>query len=412
MVFYGSLDHKSSRASRVYLEMLSNMLLGKLPTHQPPSWNGPDELIRWQQALFELYQSEGAKGVYQLLTDMVQARRAYEREVIAEQAAEKASALRVYTVDELRDQQPVRFLDADRTLQENGVTMLVGQPGTGKSLWMLRKLDEIAQDAPVLLVAAEAQGGLPDRIKALESVLGRPMPSQLHIIQQPLNLGRSADVDLLIARATAFQPTVIAFDTWAACTAGVDENTVGDVTRVFDSVAQIRAKLACAILFIHHTRKDGTVYRGSSAIHGWVDNMFALTAEDERIVCRAVKTRNTSHPKAAAFQLVEVETRRDAETGEPVHAPALVPVAAGEGGTVGMSLTMQQRQILEALDGVESLGANAIEAATGLSTGTVGRVLRNLLQRGWVAQETARSPYSLTESGWVLLENVDDVPEF
>ena len=390
---------------RMYLELIDTMLTSRLPTDEPMPTQGLGWFADPAKAIFEVYSKQGPDEIRDMLLWMPRAfdalNREFERQFKEEEAYEAASQFRVYSVDELLAQKPVRYLDADRTIQENGVTMVVGQPGAGKSLWALRKNDEIAQKYPVLMVAAEAQDGMSDRIRALEAANDRPLSRNLHSIQQQVILRDPQTVDAFILRAREYAPKLITFDTWAACTAGVDENSAADVTKVTEAVEKIRTSLECAILFVHHTRKDGTVYRGSSAIHGWVDNMFSLTLDEGRIRFKAVKTRHSTHPRPQMFQMVEYETRTDDETGEPVTAPALVPAGEMDASAADAGRARSHaRTVLEALASFDQgVSALVLQDATGLSNGTVHRALKDLKRDGWVVQEQQGAPYEITPEG-------------
>jgi hypothetical protein len=388
------------------------MLRGELPTDARPDIPPEDfkGLTDATNAIFDLYAKEGPSGAWYGVTSLIPSYPHLARRFTVEPASLLAApprTVKVYTAEELLNLPPVTFLDADHTLQERGTTMIIGQPGTGKSLWMLRKLHELSNHFPTLVIAAEAQAGLSDRVRALQIATGRAMSEHFKTIMEPLNLRSEADVALIIREAQACKARLVAFDTWAACTAGADENSVRDVTPLFTTLEHIKTTVGCAILLIHHTRKDGSMYRGSSAIHGALDNMFVLNNEDDEITLKPVKTRDSGKQTLKHYRIVEFETRYLPDGSGPIKAAALLPAeqVQDEEPERG-SLSRHQRTVLEALDGfTNGLTAQMIERATGLGTGTVHRALRRMQKAGLVTQEKWGAPYILAQAGQTVLAN-------
>lgn len=73
-------------------------------------------------------------------------------------------------------------------------------------------------------------------------------------------------------------PDVIFIDTFARASAGVDENSAKDASKVISSLDHLRESLGCTVVVVHHTGKNGDI-RGSSAYLGAFDGVLKVTKD-------------------------------------------------------------------------------------------------------------------------------------
>lgn len=311
---------------------------------------------------------------------------------------------RIYTAEEYMKRPPIGFLDGHGLIQANGMTMLVGQPGAGKSLWAIRKLNEIAETSPTLFVPAEARAGLPNRLSAYAQHYQTDI--KFDILEGPLNLCDPESVRQFIEACRPHKYVVIGFDTWAALTPGLEENASGGNTLVLEQVRRIMSELGCAVLLVHHTTKDGNSYRGSSTIEAAVDVMLMLALKDGVITLTAFKTRETDKPTPEYYRIIGLEGRPDVNTGKSAIAPVmvehqLVPVKSVQ------TLTADQQLILEVLES-DPLGLPFGKVASALPNGETSLLSRltSLKALGLVTQ-APDSNYSITPAGHNALHGVD-----
>jgi hypothetical protein len=225
-------------------------------------------------------------------------------------------------------------------------------------------------------------------------------------LQQPVDLTSDAAVDALVRVVTAHQPKVIAIDTFAACTAGIDENASQDIQPVMNRIREkIVEPLGCAVLLIHHTTKDGKSFRGSSALRGNVANMYYLIEEDGLITLRSDKQRDDEPSEDRRYRLVRFFTRRHPETDEDIYSAALLP-AAKVIDDPKVSLNGNQRRILEALEPFETgLTTRAIEDATSMAKATLWRNIQKLAKAGLIRTGEKGEPVYITDDGRAVLLN-------
>jgi hypothetical protein len=69
---------------------------------------------------------------------------------------------------------------------------------------------------------------------------------------------------------------------------------------------RLRTALGCAVLVIHHTRRDGANERGSTALRGAADTMLAVTVADDVITLACDKQRDAAPFDSLRLRLLEV----------------------------------------------------------------------------------------------------------
>ena len=101
-----------------------------------------------------------------------------------------------------------------------------------------------------------------------------------------------SDVDALIELSRPIRRVFVVFDTLARCSIGADENSASDMSRVVQACDRIRAELDAHVFLNHHSRKDGATERGSSALRGAADTIFALAKSDDLLTLRCEKQKD------------------------------------------------------------------------------------------------------------------------
>jgi len=408
--FDAGMTEEDAPSTRAFAALLRDLLAGQRPMDAPPVWGDLKGYSLRAFNAFEAYKQRGPDGVWPMIGPIALSNAALRQLLMPGPVVAPARTMVSYTPEEIMAMQPITFLDAECTVQERGITMIAGQPGTGKTLWLVRQGAQVAAQMPVLYIAAEGEASLSDRMRAQQIVTGERIPLQFRTYKQMLNLRRPEDVVMLIDHAGTLGARLIIFDTWAACTSGIDENAVHSVTPIFESLRQVIEAVGCSILFSHHTRKDGGTYRGSSSIEGSVDNMYLLVDEDGVILLKPQKTRDIGKPEPRKYRIVEVETRLNEVTGQMIKAPALLPAheAAEIDPQGAKKVTGEKRMVLEALDAFpDGTNLTLLEDATGLSRGVVHRAIGRLKEAGYAAQAGRGEPYTITERGQKVVNNLN-----
>lgn len=195
----------------------------------------------------------------------------------------------------------------DGLIQE-GVNVLYGSPGSGKTfvaldmamyvatsepLWHGRRV----KGGPVVYVAAEDGRGVSQRRSAWRQ-FHEVSDDREHMLgyNEPIYLTDPEYVKAFIAGIQVWNvaPVLVVFDTLARCVPGKDENGSGDMGVAVDSLERIVREVgAKAVLLVHHPGKEGRGPRGSSAIPAAAQAVIKLKGNPtEGITLTPEKQRN------------------------------------------------------------------------------------------------------------------------
>lgn len=196
----------------------------------------------------------------------------------------------------------------DGLLPEQGLALIFGNSGAGKSFFTLDLLAHIADGRDygvtqrkvnrgrTVYVMAEGAAGMRKRVRAYR----HKYPSSgdnFKIIAAAPNLMTPADVgeiaQVLMQNGGA---DVIVFDTMHACMAGADENSAKDIGTLLGNARALSACLNACVIFVHHTGKDeARGARGSSSIRAGMEAQIEITrnpTDPNRRVARIEKLRD------------------------------------------------------------------------------------------------------------------------
>ena len=184
-------------------------------------------------------------------------------------------------------------------IPKKGLVALYAPPKSGKSvvaceLAVAASLGEpfwgvpFGQRMTVLYIAAERSADIGDRLKATLQRRGVPYPDTLHVYSReagPLQVDNAAHLLGLVQVAQHLKPDLIIFDTFARMTLGIEENSSGDMGEAvekFNAVIRAAGPQAAGII-VHHAGKDKSKgLRGSTALLGAVDAVWAVSREGSK----------------------------------------------------------------------------------------------------------------------------------
>ena len=275
----------------------------------------------------------------------------------------------------------------DDTLDRNTVALLAGHRATGKSFIALgwaasvatgtRWQGRDAESGRVLYVASEGAEGLHARLAAWEWAWhnGRTVAG-FDVWPHPVNLGSTADRRDLAELCGENGYALVVLDTLARCAVGLDENSARDMGIVVDTADAVKRAAGSTVLLVHHTGKDKTTVRGSSALEAGVDTVYTTEGDARLLKLQRVKRKDGPQDDQHTLRLTEV-------------AP---PSIDGRTSCVVENVRGQDHESradeLEALyaDTFADTGATKAELrnAAGMPPASFSRALNTLLRKGFL----------------------------
>jgi DNA-binding MarR family transcriptional regulator/archaellum biogenesis ATPase FlaH len=321
-------------------------------------------------------------------------------------APDEAGEMNQYLVplQELKNLPQVTWLIPGE-IPERGITMLYGPSGVGKSFVGLHYAMFLGQTKNVLYVAAEGQGGFYMRTQAwLKHHKVDEARVRLTFFMNVISLLDETECVRFVEMLRPLRPDLIVVDTLSLCLLPGDENSTRDMGMFIKSTHRIMRELKCAILFIHHTGKEGKQERGSSALKANCDVMFRLTGDDDMIIMTCTKAKEVEELPDRAFRRLPVML--DDGNASAVIVPADLVVR-----TKDDKLTRQQKQVLDALaleTSIDGASNAQISSITDIPHGQVSKVISRLIKLGFVEKGPGEGRfeaiYLITKDGLARLE--------
>ena len=245
------------------------------------------------------------------------------------------------------DLPPRRWIVPD-WLPLDACVVIYGDPKAGKSLyaWNLalelasggRWLGPLPRPYRVLWIAAEKIADLPDRSRAWSTE--KPLPDRLIIANHRPNLTGQIDVAAYERIITDEKIDIVIIDTYAAATAGVDENSAEKTGVVMAHLDQLRrATSGGCVIAIHHSSKNATkgnaaALRGSTAFLGAVELTIEVSATSSGAIQAAVTATNCgATPLPEHYRIIPVPIAATAADDVARSAPRLehtgAPIVSG-----------------------------------------------------------------------------------
>jgi archaellum biogenesis ATPase FlaH len=285
-------------------------------------------------------------------------------------------------------------------IPEDGLTVLYGESGVGKSFIALNYALNIAMNGMVIYVPTEGLRGYVQRLQAWEKYHQHALPGSLYFLTAPLTLMDKTGVEELIRQINGWRRShrllLVVIDTLAMSMIGADENSARDMGLAVAAVRAIIAALQCAVLLVHHTGKSATSERGSSALRGNADSMIRVSSYDDLLSIENTKAKDFE-PFARQYMLLK-----------PVHVGAdtsLVPVPYDRLDGDRRTFSRLQGDLVAVLALETCLnGVTLRELAelTGAPLATLHRAVSKLIKAGYV--QRCPKGYQLSAAGLELAQ--------
>ncbi len=267
---------------------------------------------------------------------------------------------------DVADDPPIAWL-VDGLLPAQGLVVLAGEPGSGKTLLALDValraahghdwLGRVVRPTSTLYLAGE--GSLSVRCCAWRAAHPAARPIEGHTVEivdgvpaltDPAGI---AELSALLAaheRAHGRLPGMVVVDTLAMAAPGGDENDAAAMGLVLRVLLDVAARGVC-VLLLHHLRKtqDGqrsggqSAVRGSSAIVGAADVVLLAGRRDDAHAITCAKIRDGEAPEPIRYRVRGQDTGRVRDDGRAEYGPVVLPA-----GEAAPQSTVDPAQALEA----------------------------------------------------------------
>ncbi|GAA2348805.1 hypothetical protein GCM10009854_27840 [Saccharopolyspora halophila] len=285
------------------------------------------------------------------------------------------------------------------TIDLGTVAVLAGHWGSLKSFIALdwaasvatgrRWQNRATEPKRVLYVAAEGAYGLHQRLDAWERAWNQTIhPDELAVYPEPANLGHVGTVDALAAVIDSHGFGLVVVDTLAKSMVGMDENSSQDMGTAVGALYTLqKATGGGTVLAVHHTGKDKTTIRGSSALEAGVDTVYMTEGDASQV--KLSRTKRKDGPK------------------DDVHTLALQTITGSESGAVvsaiGADITGKASELLSVfMSAFSETGASKAELRNSaeMAPATFHRALNELVSEGALINEGTdrRAFYRLGET--------------
>jgi hypothetical protein len=209
------------------------------------------------------------------------------------------------------------------------ISIWVGPPKCGKSFLMLYVAYMLSLGRSVfgrrvtptraLYVAAEGEGGIANRIKALRIRHGDSQ--NFHFIAQPVDLlHKIGHLDDLRLATTGVAAQLIVLDTLSRLMAGGDENAPGDMGTFVANVTGLRHDTGAHVAIVHHGTKSskGSSPRGHGSLTGADDALIEVVKQpDGSRIATVVHAKDDPDGMQWGFDLEQMELGMD-DDGDPI----------------------------------------------------------------------------------------------
>jgi KaiC/GvpD/RAD55 family RecA-like ATPase len=322
-------------------------------------------------------------------------------------------------LSEIRQISPPAWL-VDGLLQANGIAVLYGPPGIGKSFlaldWALsicsenKWLGRNVSKGSVTYVVAEGAGATSDRIEAwLKERNGDEAKIENYFFahDRAVDLIEENTVPNIITWGKKTKSKLIVFDTLARCAGIEDENDAVQMNKVINAVDRIRDETGASILFVHHrgkNRKGGA--RGSSALLAAVDTSISLDYYYGVRQLKVEKQRNAGEIKDLGLDLKEVSIT-DKKTSRVIMQIPLTSVDRSPGNS--SSLDSVRKENFPKIDAIIKiltdtkipLLANQIQKRMPVGTQATQKTVKGWLETGKIPGAVSKK-FSRSRIGWII----------
>lgn len=249
----------------------------------------------------------------------------------APESPDKSIVLR-HISDVVAEQREPQWLIAD-VVEANVIAVLAGARGTFKSFIAIDWAMRVAIDGHQCVILSGEGQGLDRRVAAWvslhrENIDLSTVPMVAH--ELPINLNRAIDLETLRLACSqlAAKPKLIVIDTFSKFSAGIDENSNGEVAAFLSGLCSLRDDFGCTVLMVAHSgHADSKRPRGANALMSNPDCEYIVERADMTVTVTRERFKDTPALAPLAYEAKVVDLGRVDSRGRPVTSLALAETA-------------------------------------------------------------------------------------
>jgi len=300
---------------------------------------------------------------------------------------------RILTMEEIDALQPPTYC-IDKLITEHGFTLIWGKTHSLKSFLALDMVLHMAYAIPyhgrevkpkrILYIAGEGIPGYKNRLRAWRKHYGKKFIAEYMQLERGINLVDQESIELLmeVVKDSGHTFDILVIDTVARSMVGVDENDAVSMGLFVAACDQVRQRLGCGVIAVHHSGKNSdNGPRGSSALSAAVDTEFYTERVDGTDIVTVTCKKQKDDHEAEPFRFKGYPVEVAGEGFKSESSLVLLPADAMPEQEDNHKMTKQQtREMLLEVDRAWHAGTPWSNQS---QTKDKGRYLAHWVKRQW-----------------------------
>jgi hypothetical protein len=300
----------------------------------------------------------------------------------------------LFDIDQIEAMPPPSWL-IHEMLVEDGLTILYGDPGAGKSfisldmgLRLAHGMDwhgKATKPTGVLYIAGEGVRGIGKRIKGWRMKHGMEgveapfllLPVAVEILDEAQRGKLLRTIDAAVQRA-GFHIGLIEIDTVSRALSGADENGQEAMGQFVKACDAIRRHANASVLGVHHSGKDKDKgMRGSTVLLGACDASIRVSKTEKIVVLKTEKQKDAEEAEPIYMEMEAMRWAAGLEEEQTTLVPVLKEGAVQSEG----SETLSREQIMKAFGLIADAWGERKPLSMAIQTRNIGRYAPSVLAK-------------------------------
>lgn len=220
------------------------------------------------------------------------------------------SILKYYDLNTIKDIPEITWV-IDNVLPNNGVVIIYGSPGSGKTFIVLdmclhitHKMEwfgnKIVDCGVIVYLIGEGIYGIKKRLDSWHIYHTKDKKDLIYFVPissfniwEEDNIKRLSHTLKKFMKDTGQKIVMVVIDTLARAATGLDENSSRDMGKFLRNFEKIKEDFSCTILFVHHKGKDESRgMRGSSSLLGAADTCIDIRKDQTKVLISIEKQKD------------------------------------------------------------------------------------------------------------------------